>query len=129
MKRNKNIFFSIYVLFYVFGLSGCTAKNGSAETAENLILWAFWGAETRVNRSQEAINIYQSQNPQIKIVPQVSLETGEHFSTIDTQLAGGRGPDIIQMGGNIREYARLDALLPLDEFTDTKHALPCKFFL
>ena len=30
----------------------------------------------------------------------------------DTQLAGGDGPDIIQMGGNIYDYASV--LLPLD---------------
>ena len=36
---------------------------------------------------------------------------------VDTQLAGGNGPDIIQMGGNIYDYA--DVLLPLDQYAGT----------
>ena len=36
---------------------------------------------------------------------------------VDTQLAGGNGPDIIQMGGNIYDYA--EVLLPLDQYAGT----------
>lgn len=36
---------------------------------------------------------------------------------VDTQLAGGAGPDIIQMGGNIGDYVKRGVLLPLESYS------------
>lgn len=92
------------------------AETQQAET-ETTIRWAYWGSGERVTISQEAIDLYQSRNPGIKINPEVSGGAGDHFVKVDTQLAGGNGPDIIQMGGNIPDYA--DVLLPLDSYAGT----------
>jgi multiple sugar transport system substrate-binding protein len=107
-------------------LSGCAKKESADSTSTGMaagtvssaatIRWAYWGAETRVKRSQEAINIFRSENPELLVNPEVSGGTGDHFTKVDTQLAGGSGPDIIQMGGNINDYVRRGVLLPLDRF-------------
>jgi len=78
------------------------------------IRWAYWGSESRVKRSQEAINLFEAANPGIKVNPEISGGTGDHFNKVDTQLAGGSGPDIIQMGGNINDYVKREVLLPLE---------------
>ena len=41
------------------------------------------------------------------------------FPKVDTQIAGGAGPDIIQMGGNIGDYVKKGVLLPLDKYAGT----------
>jgi multiple sugar transport system substrate-binding protein len=53
------------------------------------------------------------------INPEVSGGTGDHFTKVDTQIAGGSGPDIIQMGGNIADYVKRGVLLPLDAYAGT----------
>jgi multiple sugar transport system substrate-binding protein len=98
-------------------LTGCAKKESKA--AEGAIRWAYWGAESRVKRSQEAIDIYQRENPGVLVNPEVSGGTGDHFTKVDTQLAGGSGPDIIQMGGNISDYVKRGVLLPLDQYAGT----------
>jgi multiple sugar transport system substrate-binding protein len=68
--------------------------------------WAYWGSEARIKRSQAAIDLFTASNPGIAVNPEVSGGTGDHFTKVDTQIAGGSGPDIIQMGGNINDYVK-----------------------
>jgi multiple sugar transport system substrate-binding protein len=115
---------STVIVLAAFGLlsvSGCARKESSTVDAvsSNAVRWAYWGAESRVRRSQEAIDIYQRENSGQLVNPEVSGGTGDHFTKVDTQLAGGSGPDIIQMGGNISDYVKRGVLLPLDEFAGT----------
>lgn len=78
--------------------------------------WAYWGSESRIKRSQEAIDLFKAANPEISVNPEVSGGAGDHFTKVDTQLAGGSGPDIIQMGGNINDYVKKGVLLPLEKY-------------
>jgi multiple sugar transport system substrate-binding protein len=81
--------------------------------------WAYWGSESRIKRSQQAIDLFMAANPGIAVNPEVSGGTGDHFNKVDTQIAGGSGPDIIQMGGNINDYVKRGVLLPLDKYVGT----------
>lgn len=87
-------------------------KNQAPQT----IRWAYWGSESRIKRSQDAIDIFQAQNSGVMVNPEVSGGAGDHFTKVDTQLSGGNGPDIIQMGGNINDYVKKGVLLPLDAY-------------
>jgi multiple sugar transport system substrate-binding protein len=83
---------------------GGSSSAGSSASGATVIRWAFWGSESRVKASQAAIDVFQAQNPGIVVNIEVSGGTGDHFQKVDTQLAGGAGPDIIQMGGNYPDY-------------------------
>lgn len=89
-------------------------ESQKADSGKTTIRWAYWGSGDRVTISQKAIELYESRNPNIQVHQEVSGGAGDHFVKVDTQLAGGNGPDIIQMGGNIYDYAPV--LLPLDSF-------------
>ncbi|AEF81866.1 ABC transporter substrate-binding protein [Leadbettera azotonutricia] len=95
--------------------SGFGAATGSSPS--NIVLrWAFWGSEARVKASQAAIDAFQAANPGIVVNIEVSGGTGDHFNKVDTQLAGGNGPDIIQMGGNYPDYIAKGVPLNLDPY-------------
>ncbi|MDD2405853.1 MAG: extracellular solute-binding protein [Sphaerochaetaceae bacterium] len=106
------------IMFVVLTGSVLLFAAGVPESAtqkeDTVIRWAYWGSGERVTISQQAIELYESRNPGVKINPEVSGGAGDHFVKVDTQLAGGNGPDIIQMGGNIYDYANV--LLPLDVY-------------
>ena len=106
------------IMFVVLTGSALLFAAGVPESAtqkeDTVFRWAFWGSGDRVTISQQAIELYESRNPGVKINPEVSGGAGDHFVKVDTQLAGGNGPDIIQMGGNIYDYANV--LLPLDVY-------------
>jgi multiple sugar transport system substrate-binding protein len=99
--------------------TGQTEATDTDAGDDIVIRWAYWGGESRVRISQDAIDIYEEQNPGIQVNPEISGGAGDHFVKVDTQLAGGSGPDIIQMGGNIGDYVDRDALLPLNQYAGT----------
>ncbi|MDP2790857.1 MAG: extracellular solute-binding protein [Rectinemataceae bacterium] len=79
------------------------------------VRWAYWGSAARIERSQKAIDLFKAATG-IVVNPEISGGTGDHFNKVDTQIAGGAGPDIIQMGGNINDYVKRGVLLPLDKY-------------
>jgi len=111
-KVLMTLFLSMAGMTMVFATGA--SESIPADDGSTTIRWAYWGSGERVTISQEAIDLYQSRNPGVKVNPEVSGGAGDHFVKVDTQLAGGNGPDIIQMGGNIYDYA--DVLLPLDQY-------------
>src|SRR6056297_2996196 len=116
----KRLFFLLFVLVASTTMLFATGQTEAAdtETGDDIVVrWAYWGGESRVRISQDAIDIYEEQNPGIQVNPEISGGAGDHFVKVDTQLAGGSGPDIIQMGGNIGDYVDRDALLPLNQYT------------
>jgi multiple sugar transport system substrate-binding protein len=99
------------------GAKASTAAPASASAgAANVVRWAYWGSEGRVKISQEAINLYQSKNSGVTVNPEPAGGTGDHFTKVDTQIAGGQGPDIIQMGGNLPDYVTKGVLLDLTPY-------------
>lgn len=100
-------------LVFAGGASSSTQATGDGSAT---VRWAYWGGESRVRISQEAIDLYQQRNPSVKVNPEVSGGAGDHFIKVDTQIAGGAGPDIIQMGGNIHDYVSREVLLPLNQY-------------
>jgi multiple sugar transport system substrate-binding protein len=99
------------------------AKASSSQAVSNAIRWAYWGSESRVKISQQAIDIYQQANPGVVINPEVSGGAGDHFAKVDTQIAGGNGPDIIQMGGNIPDYVNKGVLADLTPYSGAGKAI------
>jgi multiple sugar transport system substrate-binding protein len=87
-----------------------------AQSSASTIRWAYWGSENRVRISQQAIDLYQQQNPGVTVNPEPAGGTGDHFTKVDTQIAGGQGPDIIQMGGNLPDYVKKGVLLDLNPY-------------
>jgi multiple sugar transport system substrate-binding protein len=116
MKMKKVLCVLVVLAAFSAGLFAGGTKASSGQAGANVVRWAFWGAESRVRISQEAIDIYQQQNPGAVINPEPAGGTGDHFTKVDTQLAGGQGPDIIQMGGNLPDYVSKGVLLDLTPY-------------
>jgi multiple sugar transport system substrate-binding protein len=93
-----------------------SAAAAFAQSGPVTVRWAYWGSEARIKRSQAAIDLFTAANAGIAVNPEVSGGTGDHFTKVDTQIAGGNGPDIIQMGGNINDYVKKGVLLSLDKY-------------
>src|ERR687885_26892 len=67
------------------------AKPGS----ETRLRMAWWGGEARAKKWNQALDLYESKNP-VKI----SRETAEfnpYWEKMNTQMAGGNPPDVINM--------------------------------
>lgn len=93
-----------------------SAPASSAPAAENVELrMTWWGSDARHEKTLKAIELFEQKNPGIKITPEYSGFDG-YFDKLNTQIAAGNAPDLIQMGGNIKEYIDKNALLDLSPY-------------
>ncbi|GHV81919.1 sugar ABC transporter substrate-binding protein [Spirochaetia bacterium] len=120
MSKSVCVVFAL-VLSVAMIFVGCkkkeTVSSSSSSAAGAVTLrWAFWGSESRVKASQAAIDAFRAANPDIVVNIEVSGGAGDHFQKVDTQLAGGAAPDIIQMGGNYPDYISKRVTLDLTPY-------------
>ena len=107
----RNVFLGFVVAaFFGMALGSCQKRD------DGIVRWAFWGNEERVRMTQEAVNVFQAANPDVRVNIEPAGGAGDHFNRVDIQIAGGNPPDVIQMGGNFPDYAMRGIILPLDDF-------------
>lgn len=76
----------------------------------------FWGGQGRADRTYGVTDLYDAAHPGTKIDGEF-LAWNDYWPKLATQTAGGNAPDIIQMDYRyIVEYAKRNAIAPLDEF-------------
>lgn len=80
--------------------------------------YAFWGSDERAQMTQDMIDKFEAENPDIRIQPDYA-DFGAYFDKLATSVAAGDAPDVITMGGAYpSEYAGRGALLDLAEVDD-----------
>ena len=95
---------------------GTLASPLARAQAPQRLRMTWWGGADRAKRTNEAIAIYTKRNPNLRIDTD-SVGWNDYWTRLATQVAGGNAPDLIQMDYRyIFEYARRNALRPLDEF-------------
>ncbi|HEO8421032.1 ABC transporter substrate-binding protein [Niallia sp. FSL W8-0635] len=95
--------------------SSSSGKSSGADGDKIELRFTWWGGQERSQKTQEVIKLYEKLHPDVKIVPEFSGLEG-YFEKLDTQLASGNAPDIIQFGGNLNDYVLKGVVLPLDEY-------------
>lgn len=94
---------------------GAAALSPGALAQETRLRQLFWGGQARADRTTGVNNLYTAAtgNP----VESSFLGWGDYWPKLATETAGGNAPDIVQMDYRfIVEYARRNAIAPLDEF-------------
>ncbi|CAM4509622.1 ABC transporter substrate-binding protein [Paenibacillus endophyticus] len=87
---------------------GNNAAGG--EQVELRMMW--WGDQKRADITNEALKLFESKYPNIKVVGEFAPSTG-YFDKLNTQLASGTAPDVFFLGGNVVDYANKEVLLDL----------------
>lgn len=95
------------------GEEATNEETGSEDEVTLRVAW--WGGQERHDRTLQVIEMYEEENPHVKIEPEYSGFDG-YFDKLNTQLAAGNAPDIIQFGGNLNDFVLRDVILPLDDF-------------
>jgi multiple sugar transport system substrate-binding protein len=100
-------------------LVGCGGATSSGSGSETLQL-SFWGDASRNKLTRKAITLFQEAHPNITIH---SWFTGfnDYFNKLNTQIAGGSTPDLIQMDmAYVAQYVNEHVLLDLTSLISNK---------
>lgn len=95
--------------------SAAPAPGGGSGSGEQVTLrFAWWGNDTRNRMTQEIIEAFEAENPDIKVQGEPGEFSG-YWDKLATQVAASDAPDVIQMDDKyIAEYGQRGALLDLE---------------
>lgn len=117
--RRSYLKLSAAVAASVLALSGCAAAGTPAadETGPVTLRFTWWGGDARQKATQQVIDAFHAENPNITVVGEYSDWNG-YWDKLATQVAANDAPDIIQMDEKyVREYGDRGALLDIKKLS------------
>lgn len=97
----------------LLGLAACGPNRSGGGQSDGTLRFAWWGNEKRDALTNQALDLYTRENPEITVSAEPSDWSG-YWDKLATQVAGGDIPDILQMDeGYLAEYASRGVLLDL----------------
>ena len=99
-------------------LASACGGGSSAEDGVVELRFSWWGADDRHSNMQQVIEIFEADNPDIRISPDYT-DWGSYWDRLATSTAADDAPDIMmQEERYLREYGDRGALADLNEFSD-----------
>lgn len=94
-------------------LLGLAACGKTSKDDKIVITMAWWGSQTRHDRTVQAIELYESMNENVDIQFEF-FSYDDYFTKLNTLVASDQVWDVFQLGGNFPTY--LDKIYYLNEF-------------
>ncbi|MGW5878156.1 ABC transporter substrate-binding protein [Nocardiopsis terrae] len=102
----------------VMAATACGEGSGSGDDVVEL-RFSWWGSDDRHTRLQEAIEVFEEQNPDIRISPDYT-DWASYWDRLATSTAADDAPDVIMQDESyLREYGERGALADLAELGDS----------
>ncbi|GAA1111317.1 ABC transporter substrate-binding protein [Nocardiopsis metallicus] len=101
-----------------FALVMAATACGGSDSDDGIVelRFSWWGADDRHATMQEAIDVFEDQNPDIRITGDYT-DWGSYWDRLATSTAANDAPDILmQEERYLREYGQRGALADLSEF-------------
>ena len=96
-----------------------SVKTNGASSADGELVVAWWGNQTRNERTQKVLDLYTEQNPEITFDGQPS-EFSDYWNKLATAAAGNSLPDVIQMDYKyLDQYVKNGLLMDLTPYVDS----------
>lgn len=97
------------------GCSGGAAKPAQQTAGPATLAFTYWGPDFYQRYTQQMIDAFMAENPDIKVAPQPSEWSG-YWDKLATMVAGNNAPDVLNMDGKyLAEYAGRGVLADLSK--------------
>nr|MDT0663272.1 ABC transporter substrate-binding protein [Micromonospora sp. DSM 115978] len=109
---------TVVALPLVLGAAGCGEDEAADPDAPVTIEFFWWGGEARAAMTEQALDLYESKNPNVTINATWQAFDG-YYDKLATISAGGNAPDIFQIDDNgLAEYAGRNVTLDLTKLVE-----------
>ncbi|MEU9835102.1 sugar ABC transporter substrate-binding protein [Streptosporangium sp. NPDC048047] len=75
-----------------------------------------WGGDVDAKAYRERLALVARKFPDVSVKLEQTPGSGDYDQKIQTALAGGKGPDIMQLAENVHVFSSRNQLAPLDEY-------------
>lgn len=98
--------------------TSASAQSGGGSSGSSEMVMAWWGNQTRNERTQQILDLYSEQNPGVTFDGQFS-EWADYWNKLATSAAGHSMPDIVQMDYKyINQYVENGLLVDLTPYVE-----------
>lgn len=101
----------------LLGATALAACGGDAED-DGTLKMVVWGGDAEKANYQARIDLFEAANPDTEIDLQL-IPSEQYEQKVQTMIAGGDGPDIMQVAENVNSYSSKAQLVPLDEYIES----------
>ncbi len=91
-------------------------ENGEGDKEPITLRMAWWGSQTRHDRTVEVIEMYEKENPHVDIQYEF-FSFDDYFTKLKTLVSSDQVWDVFQLGGNFPQY--IDKIYFLNDYIDS----------
>lgn len=114
-RARRPLAFAATATALALAVTACGGGGSESEDGVVELRYSWWGADDRHSTIQQVIDIFEAQNPDIRIVPDYT-DWGSYWDKLATATAADDAPDIMmQEERYLREYGDRGALADLSE--------------
>ncbi|MEV0617525.1 extracellular solute-binding protein [Nonomuraea sp. NPDC050404] len=115
MPRRSSGLAALCLTGVLLAATACGGSSGGGDGGTVELRFGWWGNNDRAAATQRVIDAFQARNPGIRVKGSYT-DFNSYFDRLATEVAGGRAPDVITLGGAYpREYGDRGALLDLSK--------------
>ncbi|MEL7978005.1 sugar ABC transporter substrate-binding protein [Isoptericola sp. F-RaC21] len=96
-------------------LAACGSGEDSADGGVTTLTMTVWGGDVDKKSYQQRVDMLEEAHPDIKVDLQL-IPSEQYEQKVQTMIAGGNGPDIMQVAEGVNVYSSKNQILPLDEY-------------
>lgn len=85
----------------------------SAADISGTVRVTYWGGESRIEKTTKVAEMFMEAYPEVEVILEHS---SDYWTQLDTQLAAGGAPDVLQFGGNFPDYVKNGFLAPITSY-------------
>ncbi|KOX01005.1 sugar ABC transporter substrate-binding protein [Streptomyces sp. NRRL B-1140] len=110
-RFSRRGFLGLGVAAGVITLTACGSGAGAADAP---LVMTVWGGDPDRKTYQARIDLLVKKHPDLKVKLQL-VPNDSYAQKVQTMIAGGTGPDIMQVAESVNTYSSKGQLLPLDD--------------
>ena len=107
------------------GLSACSSSSGSADGSANLTM-TIWGSPTDLKVYQQRLDLAAKEYPNIHV--RLQQIASDYDTKLQTMVAGGNAPDIMELAQAVNVYSSKQQLVDLTPYYRTAKLDPASEF-
>jgi len=96
-------------------LAACGSGDDGGSGGVTTLTMTVWGGDVDKTSYQQRVDMLEEAHPDIKVDLQL-IPSEQYEQKVQTMIAGGNGPDIMQVAEGVNVYSSKNQILPLDEY-------------
>lgn len=114
MKRRMLATLVVLVTLLGWVLTACGSPSQPAADGIVKLKMTIWGSSNDPVVYQKRLDLFEAQNPNIKV--ELIYIPSDYAQKVQTMIAGGTSPDIIQLAEDVHAYSSKGQIIPLNDY-------------